>query len=520
MKSLSFSNAPQRNTNELLALVGQAIKRYWRIAAGPAVVLCGLILTFSLAVPDYYAASSLLYIQPQRVQTKIVTEPDEREMRSRLDSIVQEILSRPRLRAIIEKFDLYPSMRGPKGIEYAIQTLRSKIDIVPVKSPTGLELLQTFRLTFTHGNPETAYRVAQAVTNLFIEESLLSRRTEIQSTEEFIDAQLYDARKELEETEAKVQKFVSGNFKQLPEHLNAAIARLENLQAQLTTNSQMISANTVRRQSLQTELASAKSSGAGSPGNVVTSSDPNEAVAQLESALVVLQSKYSDEHPDVIKTKQRINALKSQIGSSGGGAARAAASSSPVVRSIRGQIHDADADLAALNKENAALKKAIADLQKDIQAMPLKEQELLKIKRDYANVKANYERLLAAKEEASLQNSLLQTQKASQFKIIEPAELPAFASGPNRKLFVSAGFGASGALFVALLGLLFFLNGAFKDRDEMEAETGLPVLGMIPPMATPEAVAYEKRLTSVSVFASALSLASGSLLIIFLINRV
>ncbi|MCB0344617.1 MAG: hypothetical protein KDD66_05855 [Bdellovibrionales bacterium] len=520
MKSLSFSNAPQRNTNEVLALVAQAIKRYWRIAVGPAVVLCGLIITFSIAVPDYYSASSLLYIQPQRVQTKIVQEPDEREMRSRLDSIVQEILSRPRLRAIIEKFDLYPSLRGPKGIESAIYTLRKKVNITPVKSPTGLELLQTFRLTFTHGNPETAYRVTQAVTNLFIEESLLSRRTEIQSTEEFIDAQLYDARKKLEETEAMVQKFVSGNFKQLPEHLNAAIARLENLQAQLTANSQMISANNVRRQSLQTELVTARSSGAGLPSARETSSDPNEAVAQLESALVVLQSKYSDAHPDVIKTKQRIKALKAQLGSGSSGGKSAPAASSPVVRSIRSQINEVDAQLAALQKENASLKKSIEVLQVDIQAMPLKEQELLKIKRDYTNVKANYERLLAAKEDASLQNSLMQSQKASQFKIIEPAELPAFPAGPNRKLFMTAGIAVSGILFVSLLMLLFFLNGAYKDRDEMESETGLPVLGLIPPMTTPETVAYQKRLTSVSVFASALSLASGSLLIVFLINRV
>ncbi len=518
MKSLSFSNSPQRNTNELLALVGQAIKRYWRIALGPAVVLCGLITTFAIAVPDYYSASSLLYIQPQRVQTKIIREPDEREMRSRLDSIVQEILSRPRLRAIIEKFDLYPSMRGPKGIESAIYTLRTKIKITPVKSPTGLELLQTFRLTFTHGNPETAYRVTQAVTNLFIEESLLSRRTEIQSTEEFIDAQLYDARKKLEETEAKVQKFISGNFKQLPEHLNAAIARLENLQAQLTTNAQMLSANTVRRQNLETELASARRN-AGGVSAAETSTDPNEAVAQLESALVVLQSKYSDEHPDVIKTKQRINALKNQLDQSGVSKTRPT-STSPVVRSIRSQITDVDAQLAALQKENAGLKRSIEELQKDIQAMPLKEQELLKIKRDYTNVKANYERLLAAKEDASLQNSLMQSQKASQFKIIEPAELPAFAAGPNRKLFLVSGIAVSVVLFVALLTLLYFLNGSFKDRDEMESETGLTVLGLIPPMATPETVAYEKRLTSVSVFASALSLASGSLLIVFLINRV
>ncbi|MCB0359984.1 MAG: hypothetical protein KDD44_10115, partial [Bdellovibrionales bacterium] len=352
------------------------------------------------------------------------------------------------------------------------------------------------------------------------EESLIDRRSELQSTEEFIDSQLREARQRLEETEAQVQEFVRNNFKQLPEHLDAAVARLDSLQAQLTTNGQLMTANTVRKESLEAELGLAlKQSSALSAAAGDSASNPREALQQLRAALVVLQSKYSDRHPDVIKTKERINALEQQLDSPSANSRSVRSYESPQVAAIRSQLNEVNARLAALDKENLNLKQAIDELQVDIQTMPLKEQELLKIKRDYANVKANYERLLKAKEDASLQNSLARSQKASQFRIVEPAELPAFAAGPHRELFIAAGVFVSAGIFISLLFVLYFLNGAYKERDELEQSVNLPVLGIIPPMNTPEAVAYERRLSSVSLFATVLSLVTGSMLIVFLVGN-
>lgn len=516
MNSPGYSSGPERNTSDLMTSANQAIKRYWRLALPPALVLLGLIVAFNFHVKDYFTSDSLIFVQRQRIQSDIIKAPSEREMRTRLESTVQEILSRPRLRAIIEQYNLYPKLRGPRGLEAAVLRLRKKVEISPVRSPTGVDLLQTFRLAYTHGDPKTAYSVTQSIADLFIEESLIERRSEIQSTEEFIDAELRDARRQLELTEKKVQVFVSENFKQLPEHLNAAIARLESLQAQLTTSGQLVTANTVRRQNLESELAKATSQSLSISGSADTSSDPKEAINQLEAALVVLKSKYSNRHPDVIKTKRRIAALKDQLAGKDPGKSTALRES-PLARSLRARISEVDIQLGALKDENKVLKESIAQLQNDIQTMPLKEQELLKIKRDYANVKAEYQRLLAAKGKAALQGNLVRSQKASQFRIIEPAELPPYPSGPNRKLILVGGVVASAVLFVVIIAALFFLNGAYKDRSGLEAGIGLPVLGIVPPMPTPDSAAYQRRLTSVSIIASLVSLVFGSAIIILVL---
>lgn len=517
-------DSQDKSATELLTNFTQAYKRYWRIALAPAIILFGLTLMVSYTVPDYYTSDALLFIQPQRISSKIIDAPNKEETREWLEALVQEILSRPRLRAVIERFDMYPQMRGPLGMEQAVQRFRKKIVIKPMVSPTGIELLQTFRLTFTHQDPQLAFDVTKALSDLFVEESVLEKRSEIQSTEEFLDAQLREARKRLEETEEKVQEFVSANAGQLPDQLASSVARLESLQAQLSNNSQLLAATSIRRSSLIAELADAEKMSASMPfePGQTNSSDPNESLAQLESALVVLQSKYSEQHPDVIHTRNRIQALKQQMAS--GGVPRV---KSPVntarastLRNLRNSIQEIDVQINNIKVDNERLKNSIARLQENIAAAPLKEQEMLKIKRDYDNVKDNYQRLLAAKEDASLRNSLVRSQKDTQFKIVEPAELPASPAGPNRMLIVIGGLFVSVALFFGLVLTMFFFNASFKSREELEEETGLTVLGVIPPMATSDALEQEKRLARASLAASVFSLASGSVLIYVVFNYV
>ncbi len=513
----------EKSPHELFNVARRAINRYLRIAIGPVAVVIGLTIILVLRLPNYYTSDALIFIQPQRISSKVVDTPDKQEMQERLEALVQEILSRPRLRSVLERFRIYPQLRGPSGLEKAVTKFRKDIDISPVTSPSsGVNLLQTFKLSYNHRDPKVAYEITKALSNLFIEESLVDRRSEVQGTEEFIEGQLTEARKKLEETEDKVQKFITDNSGRLPEHLEASIARLENLQAQVATNLQLISANTVRRTNLQHELdeMSRQRSVVVTDPTSRESADPVESLAKLQSALVVLQSRYSEKHPDVINTRKRIEALKSQLGSKGKkGSTRSYIPSGNIdaIRNLRRELGEIDITIKSLTEENSRLKPAIDELQGNIQYMPVREQELLKIKRDYANVKDNYERLLAAKQEASIQASLIRSQKGTQFRIVEPAELPAIPTGPNRPLIILGAALASVVLFIGIPLFLYNLSPAFKDMHEIENHIGLPVLGIIPPMPTEEHIALHRRAAVVTMLTSFVSLFGGGLLIYWIV---
>ena len=511
---MKFEEQSTSNILELVAPFRLAIMRYWGIAWAPALVVFCLVLGLSLRLPDYYKSDAIIFIQPPKVSTEFFKKSEKKEEQTeRLEALVQEIMSRPRLRKLIEQYDLYPDSKGIVGKEQALRRFRNEISIDPIVSPSGKSLTQTFRIEYVHNDPKMAFQITRALSDLFVEESIINQRAETQGTEEFLDSQLRKARKRLEVTEEKIQIFIRENFGKLPDHLDQAIQRLQNARAQLATNSQLISTNASRVGSIQREMRFA-SREAPKAGDVDTS-DPRLALAQLEQALAVYRSKYSDRHPDVLNTKKRIQLLKKQLKSSGKDTStKASLGSGSEGRKLRREMDEINIQTDALKRENENLKNLITRLEADINVMPIKEQELVKIKRDYDNVRESYQQLLAARDKAGLERTLVQTQQGTQFRIVDPAALPVIPAGPQRLIIAGIGVLVSLALFLIIPIGLHLLNDSFKYRDEVEKEMGLEVLGIIPPMHTPTAKAHFRRANSTSLIASVVAFFGGSLLIL------
>ena len=514
---MKFEEQGNKGISELLAPVKIALQRHIGLAWAPALAVFLLVLGLSFRLPDYFAADALIFIQPQKISSKIVEAPEKEEQQERLEALIHEVISRPRRLAIIDQFGLYPRLRGIKGREKALKRFHKAMNLEPVKSFSGKELVQTFRIEFAHHNPKTAFEVTKALSSLFIEESIISQRSEAQGTVEFLEAQLRKAKKRLEETEEDVQKFIRENFGRLPEHLDQAIQRLQSARQQYSTNSQLISANSARLSYLQRELqlTAKETSLAAGAGAAVESADPRAALGQLERALSILQSKYSERHPDVIATKERIRLLKQRIGKTGGGSGKVlSGSGGREVRTLRREISELNVQTEAMRKENTIIKERIAKLEEDISAMPLKEQELIKIKRDYNSVSKEYQKLNSALEEARMQESLIRGQRGTQFRLVNPPALPVIPSGPQRLIIAGVGLFVSLAMLVGIPMALYFLNDSFKSRDDFEDDLGLEVLGIIPPMSTPTAKANERRANSTSMLASVVAFVAGGVLIL------
>jgi uncharacterized protein involved in exopolysaccharide biosynthesis len=242
--------------------------------------------------------------------------------------------------------------------------------------------------------------------------------------------------------------------------------------------------------------------------------DPADALEQLQDALVVLQSRYTEQHPEVIQTKKKIQALRQQIEQGGtrqNNRVRTSGAGAQAVIRVQREIGEVDAQLSALRADNERLKKQIAQLNSDITEMPLREQELTKIKRDYDNVQTNYKQLLAERGKAGIESSLIRSQKGTQFRIVEPAEMPTIPAGPPRLLIALGGVLLSAVLLGAVPLLLYFLNGAFRTKSEVAEGLGLQVLGVIPPMTTPEAMVRARRLQMTSAMISAVSFAAAAM---------
>ncbi len=163
------------------------------------------------------------------------------------------------------------------------------------------------------------------------------------------------------------------------------------------------------------------------------------------------------------------------------------------------------------------LNREIREYQERVERTPEREQELMKLRRDYENNQESYNSLLNRKLEAEIAVNMEKKQKGEQFRIVDHAALPRKPVSPDmRKLFmlsVAAGLGFG----AGLIFLLDFMNASLKQPKDYESELGLAVLATIPKLLSPKDKilrGLNRGLTAVSlVFAAALTAGFGLLIL-------
>jgi len=201
---------------------------------------------------------------------------------------------------------------------------------------------------------------------------------------------------------------------------------------------------------------------------------------QLKAQLKQLQSRYTDQHPDIIRLKERIADLEKEP-------------QSPVRNS---QIEDIKREIKTLAGEISDIQKQVKIYEVRVEETPEREQELLSLNRDYDNINETYNSLLERKLEAELAVNLEKKQQGEQFRILDPAKRPERPSDPDMKklfmIFIAAGLGIGGGLVF----LLEHLDTSFRRPNDIESYLGLSVLATVPVVLHPRDVRM-KRLNQV-----------------------
>ena len=90
-----------------------------------ALIICAFLVVSLLTaytaviLPNLYQSSSLVLVSPQKVPTSFVTSTVTRDLSERMQSIIQEILSRTQLEKIVREFDLYSNTKEVMIFEHS-----------------------------------------------------------------------------------------------------------------------------------------------------------------------------------------------------------------------------------------------------------------------------------------------------------------------------------------------------------------------------------------------------------------
>ncbi len=481
-------------------------RRQWVAIMGvllPIAAVLGLVPF----LPNTYRASAVVLVERQQVPEAFVRSTVTSGLETRLHTISQEILSRARLEALIDRFTLYPGLRDRVPREALLERMRRdvQVELKGVDATVRGGNLVAFTISYRASEPHTAAAVANTLAASYLDENTKDRERQATGTAEFLRRQLEAVKQQLEVQEQRVSAFKAQYLGETPQHMQENLVMLDRLNTQLRLNSERQARAMDRREALSRQVAEAESFGTlftepawlGAPGAAGGGPDPAAArLSKLKQDLTDLRTQFSDKYPDVVRLRAEIAALEKQVAEASAErkdqpeaavppeAKKKAAEPNPYVLQLKEAIGEVEAELKALRGEERRLHTDSALYQRRVENTPRREQEFQALSRDYGTKSDHYRTLLPRYEGAQLAGPLEQRREGVQFRFPEPAVPPKAPFAPNRLrlllmgAIVALGFGA-GAVVVTEQ-----LDTSLHSVDDLRTVSPASVLVSIPRILT------------------------------------
>ena len=435
----------------------------------------------SRLLPNRYTSQAVVLVQQPTVPTDFVRSVVTAGVAERLTTMQQQILSRSRLEPIIKQLGLFSADAGKVSTAALVGRLRNAITVTPMRGPGEEERLSGFSVAVTLETPQSAQLVCSTVTSMFIEENLKSREKHSVDTTQFLSEQMVEAKAKLDEQDAKMAAFKGRYLGFLPEEVQTNLNLLAGLNSELDAATQALSRaeqdKSMTESMLTQQIAAWRASQSGRNPDTY-----QDQLAVLQVELATLQTKYTDDHPDVIKVKTEIAAVKKKIVESDAdkGLTDQPGSEPAQFRPLRQQIVAFDQTIAAKTAQQARIQEEIKKYQERVQLSPSIEQQYKALTRDYQTALDAYNDLGRKRTQSTMATDLERDQEAEQFRIMDAANLPGAPSFPNRPLFGVGGFGAGLFLGMGIAFLLELRDTTLRTEIDVERALELPVLAMVP----------------------------------------
>lgn len=466
------------------------LRRRWAVILLPVLLapLAGFFLSYAF-VPKY-TSQSLVLVETQKVPEGYVQPVVTEDISQRIATMQQQVLSQNQLQPMVDRLGL---AKG-KTIDEVIDDIRKNFVIEGVepdlsgskKHRPGRSDIPGFYLNFTADNPVTAQQVCNELTSMLLAENLKTREQVAQSTTEFLTRQVEQAKHDLDDQDAKLAAFKKRFIGQLPGDEDNNIKLLMGLDSQLDASTQSLNRAQQDRSYAESVLAQQVAAWKASQASMNPESLEKQ-LADLQNQLIALQARYTDDHPDVIKTRNNIAEVKAKLAQVNAATAqgtnsndKSGANEPPEIQQLRLQIHQYDATIAQAAGEQKRLQEEIRKFQGRLALSPAVEEQYKQLTRDYETAQKFYNDLLAKKSESEMQTDMERRQQGEQMSLLNPANFPDAPSFPNRPLFAGGGLSAGLAIGLGIALWLELRDKSIRTEADVLAALALPVLVAVP----------------------------------------
>jgi polysaccharide chain length determinant protein (PEP-CTERM system associated) len=474
--------------DELLRQITAVLRGTWQrrwlgLAAAWAVGAIGAVVLFK--VPDKYEAAARVHLDTQSIlrplMSGLAVQPDPVQQVAMLG---RTLISRPNIEKLVQTSGIEAGLPATMSRDSLVDSLIGSIRLTAV----GRENL--FLISYRDGEPGRAVRVVEGLISQFVEASQGDKRKDANAAQRFIEEQISTYEKKLEEAENRLKQFKLKNMGVMGSDGKDYFARMAEASREAERVRLELRAAIQSRDALKRELAGEEP--------ILLMETPTVAgpivIPEIDGRLEALRKqldellrKYTDNHPDVISTRQIVEQLDAQRKREVEARKRATpptrvvgpVSGNPVIERLKVSLAEAEANIAALQARAIEYEAQYQQLRGQAQRLPQIEAELAQLNRDYEVQKKNYEALVSRRESAALSGEMGAAGGLTNFRVIDPPRVSPNPVSPNRRLLLPAVLLA--ALVAGVLVSFVFSQVAptFHDARSLREIAQRPVLGTI-----------------------------------------
>ena len=299
---------PTMTPNELFHIL---MRRKWSLII-PLVSIFLVAVIVALALPPVYKATTTILIEQQDVPAEFVKATVSTYAEQQMQIINQRIMSSTRLLEIINRFNLYPELRDTIMTEEIIARMREDIKLEPISinvvdPRTGRATAATIAFTISYEGksvPEKVLQVDNVLASLFLEENVQERERQATEVSKFLEDEMTKVKTDLEKIDDKIARFKESHVNDLPELMQINMQSIHDIERNIDTLNSQLSQLKEKEGYLKTQLATVP------PEFKETD---RKRLEELNVWLVNLKNQFSEEHPDVIKTKAEIAEIEERL---------------------------------------------------------------------------------------------------------------------------------------------------------------------------------------------------------------
>jgi polysaccharide chain length determinant protein (PEP-CTERM system associated) len=463
------------------------IKRRWLRLVLPALGVFILTLLVLLLWKPVYRSTSTILIEEQEISRDYVMATVTSYAEQRLQTINQRIMSSARLLEIINRFNLYADKRSRLTTEEIIDGMRKKdikfetitADVVDRRTGRPTPATIAFSVSYEGQNPAVVQQVANVLASLYLEENMKVVEQQAAGTTKFLEDEMKSVQANLAGLERRIALYKEKNPHALPELLQYNLQTLDWTDRNMEQLNDQLRTLKEKESSLQSQLASIAPE---------AKNQDRDLLKELRARLTMLRSKYSDEYPDVQKTRREIAEVEKRLSEEGSGRETVSPGQpdNPAYITLAAQLASTRSEIGSVTRMIGEAGKKRDDYRGRLEMTPRVEEgyKQLMVERDSTRVK--YDDLMRKYMEARVAQGLEKGNIGERFTLIDPARLPEKPVRPNRVVILLIGLFFGIGAGVGTVTLHEVTDRSARRAEDLTMAFPFPVLAEVPEIVTLE----------------------------------